>query len=462
MGTVRRSYLNHEQGCVIIEKTEAYQKGTTRMLELYLSAGIDAGADFSFMSIALPNQSFAGKPVKITRADLKSLERAVVLIRESEEKYGLKARIFVESTSIYHYASANYFSGKGFDVSVINPIITKSSASINIRKVENDKTASQKIALIGLNPELKTSSLTDELVLNLRNYVREYYYLADSRSAYITKLTAVLKTAFPGYIGIFSKLTVETSLVLLEKYTSPQAFLRAKKSSVVKLIRTASRSGQAYAEKQYAKIIQAAKDAQVFGYAVPSHFELIKSHISFIRYYKRQIAVIFALIHKFVDDNPDYPFVRQIRLIETVKGAGLLSAVTLMAEIGDFSVFNKPKQLFAYFGLGPSVKRSGNFVGSNNKMSKRGSAAARRVIHTIAAVNIRQTKSGPLNPVLRRYYDEKCKSKPKSAALGAVSHKVCNIIFAVLRDNKPFSLISIDEHIKEYQLKKSELALSCQ
>jgi len=83
----------------------------------------------------------------------------------------------------------------------------------------------------------------------------------------------ILKTAFPRYIGIFSTLTAETSLVLLEKYTSPQAFLKARKSSVVKLIRSTSRSGQIYAEDRYAKIIAAAKDALVFGYAVSSHFE---------------------------------------------------------------------------------------------------------------------------------------------------------------------------------------------
>ena len=43
-------------------------------------------------------------------------------------------------------------------------------------------------------------------------------------------------------------------------------------------------------------------------------------------------------------------------------------------------------------------------------------------------------------------------------ALGAVMHKVCNIIFAVLRDEKPFAVVSKDDHIKEYQLRKSEPA----
>lgn len=52
----------------------------------------------------------------------------------------------------------------------------------------------------------------------------------------------------------------------------------------------------------------------------------------------------------------------------------------------------------------------------------------------------------PKNPVLRAYYLEKCKSKAKMTALGAIMHKLCNIVFAVLRNEKPFMLISHQEH----------------
>jgi transposase len=344
-------------------------------------------------------------------------------------------------------------------VSVINPIITKSKENSEIRKTKNDKLDSKKIALLGLNPKLKISVIPSDLVLNLRNLIRDYYYLVDSRTAYITKLTATLKAAFPQYIGIFSNIAGKASLAFLDKYTSPQSFLKARKASVVKLIRSTSRRSQTYSEEKYNKIIQAAKDSLVFGYAVPSNFELVRHYISFIRIYNDKIKTLTALIHKFIDDNPDELFVKQIHLIDSIKGAGLLSAAAIVCEIGDFSVFKKPKQLYAYFGLDPSSKQSGNFIGTKNKMSKRGSAIARRAIHTIAVISIGITKNGDVhNPVLREYYQEKCKSKPKSVALGAVSHKVCNIIFAVLRDNKPFAVRSKEEHIKEYESKVSQLA----
>lgn len=122
-------------------------------------------------------------------------------------------------------------------------------------------------------------------------------------------------------------------------------------------------------------------------------------------------------------------------MIETFKGAGFLSAVSLISEIGDFSAFNSQKQLFAYFGLNPAVKQSGNFNGTKISISKRGSRIARRVIHTMALISISKNKDGSAkNSVIRDYYLKKCEVKPKMVALVAVMHKVCNIVFAILRD----------------------------
>ena len=106
---------------------------------LFISVGIDVGADFSFMSIALPNQTFVGKPFKILHSDLKFLSMAVSKIKEAEEMHSLESRIFLESTGIYHFPLFCYLRDKGFLVSIINPIITKNSTNINIRKVHNDK-----------------------------------------------------------------------------------------------------------------------------------------------------------------------------------------------------------------------------------------------------------------------------------------------------------------------------------
>ena len=427
--------------------------------DLFISVGVDVGADFSWMSIALPNQTFVGKPFKILHSDLNSLAMTVSKIKEAEELYSLESRIFLESTGIYHYPLFCYLRDKGFHVSVINPIITKNSTNINIRKVHNDRFDSKKAALIGLKPDLKVSLMPSDLALDLRNLSREYYDLMDKRSAYVNKLQGELRMVFPQYLKIFSKITTNTAMALLEKYTSPDAFLSASKDEIITSIRTTARFGITYAENKYNAIIQAADDAKAFGHAVSSNFKRILLYIRFIRQYDEEISHILSDMHELVEANEDTDLVKQIHLIESFKGAGFLSAVSLMGEIGDFSAFRSPKQLFAYFGLDPAVKQSGKFNGTKVSMSKRGSRIARRVIHTMALISISKNKDGSAkNPVLRDYYLLKCQSKPKMVALGAVMHKVCNIVFAILRDEKKFEIITPEKHQNNYLKAKCDIA----
>lgn len=452
-------------GCVLIAwkwipiRKELSLMSNTIKYDLFISVGIDVGADFSWMSIALPNQTFVGKPFKILHSDLNSLSLAVSKIKEAEELYSLESRIFLESTGIYHYPLFCYLRDTGFNVNVINPIITKNSTNINIRKVHNDRFDSKKAALIGLKPDLKVSLMPSDFVLDLRNLSREYYNLMDNRCAYVNKLQGELRMVFPQYLKIFSKITTNTSLTLLEKYTSPDSFLSTSKEEIIDSIRVTARFGLAYANNKCNDIIQAANNAKAFGYSVSSNFKRIRLYISFIRKYDEEIASILSDMNALVAANESTDFVKQIHLIESFKGAGFLSAVSLMSEIGDFSAFNSPKQLFAYFGLDPAVKQSGNFNGTKISMSKRGSRIARRVIHTMALVSISKNRNGSAqNPVLRDYYLLKCQSKPKMVALGAVMHKVCNIVFAILRDEKEFKIITPEEHQKNYRKAKCGFA----
>ena len=298
--------------------------------ELFISVGIDVGADLSWMSITLPNQQLVGKPYKILHSSMNSLTTAVSKIKEADELYSLESRIFLESTGLYHYPLFCYLRDKGFNCSVINPIITKNRTNMNIRKVHNDRFDSKKATLVGLKPDLNVSLMPSDLALNCRNLCREYYDLMDNRSAYVNKLQGELRMAFPQYLRIFSKVTINTSLTLLETYTSPEAFINADKQEIIDLIKSTARFGLTYAENKYNAIIQAANDANEFGCIIDSNIKRIRLYISFIRKYDEEIKGILESLHDLIDANEDTDFVRQIHLIETFKGAGFLSAVSLI------------------------------------------------------------------------------------------------------------------------------------
>lgn len=435
------------------DKTMHYQKVLTMLESIpYLSVGLDVGADFSWMSIMLPNGTLTGKPFKILHSDPSSRELAVTKIKEAQETYSLESRCFLESTGIYHIPLLYFLRDKGFDCSVINPIITKNSTNMNIRKLHNDKFDSKKAAKVGLDASLKTSIIPDDDIIDLRNLVRDYYYFKDLQSAIVLKLNAELRVSFPAYLKVFSKITTQTSLKLLYAHPLASDMLKAPKDEIVKTIRSTARFGETYALAKYDSICCAAGDAAVFGRALPSNAIRIRLYIDSYQMYQKHLDSIREELHKAVDKLQGTPVYDRITLLQSLRGVGFLSAVVLIAEMGSFDLFPSPKKLYAYFGLDPAVKQSGKFNGDKVHMSKRGSSLARRILHMVALNNLKVDKGtkSPVTPVIYEYYIRKCAGKKKNVAVGAVMHKICNIIFAMLRDNKPFEIITPQEHCRRY------------
>jgi transposase len=51
---------------------------------------------------------------------------------------------------------------------------------------------------------------------------------------------------------------------------------------------------------------------------------------------------------------PGWSMARVATAIQAMRGAALITAVTIVAGVGDFSRFGNPRQLMAYLGLVPS------------------------------------------------------------------------------------------------------------
>ncbi|WP_407672309.1 transposase, partial [Paenibacillus sinensis] len=78
--------------------------------------------------------------------------------------------------------------------------------------------------------------------------------------------------------------------------------------------------------------------------------------------------------------------------------------------------FSSPKHLVAYARIDSSVFSSGEFVATQNKITKRGFKQLRRAVYLALTCGLR----GELNPRLREYYDRK-KSEGKSYQVAVVA-----------------------------------------
>jgi transposase len=401
--------------------------------------GIDVSADFSYAAILAPNGDIYKKSFKI-KHDLNGFNHLVNEIKKVEEEFNMKTAIFMESTGVYHLSLFHYLN-KNFDNTfVINPLITKSNKNGDIRKVKNDKKDALTIATIGKFQNIKLSQKLNLDIFLLKNLVREYYKLTDTCSTFKKKLSADLRIIFPGYSTIFSDSTSKSSIELLSQYSTPQSTLEAPKEDIIKIFLNNSKKGIVWSENIYSKLINVANEAKIIGLPLDGLAVKIASSITLIKTIQSEIDILLEQINTFIQSETFPESIRNnIELIDSIPGIGQLTAITLIAEIGDIDGFIKPKYLVAFFGIDSSVNESGKFKGDDNKISKRGTRIGRRALYAVALASIRNNRNGvPINKVLLDYYQINLKGKKPKIALVAIMHKIINYIFAVLRNQTPF------------------------
>ena len=414
-------------------------------------AGIDVGKRFSEMAILSPSNDIYAR-IKIFHDSSSNIDKAIELLNKAEKDFAARPVVVMESTGHYHKILFHSLCKAGYDVSIINPIQTDSIKNLGIRKVKNDKVDARKIALLYRFQELKTTNIPDDELDCLRSLCRQYFNLSDELTAYKNRLIGVVDQIMLSFTDVFKDVCSQTAFAILEKYPTPSQILKADRKTLIDLIQKSSRKDLKWSTKKYELLIAKAKDFEPLSICTPANLVMLGVYISMIKSLSESLKKVLQAIYELLaaDVSKEMPLLSlTISLLCSVPGIGLITAATILAEIGDFSAFSKPDKLVAYFGIDPSVKQSGQFEGTQNKMSKRGSRLLRRVLFTTALANIRKKRNGKEhNAVLYNFYRKKCTNKAKKVALGAVMHKLVFIIFAVLRDKKPFELRKPEEHAK--------------
>lgn len=166
--------------------------------------------------------------------------------------------------------------------------------------------------------------------------------------------------------------------------------------------------------------LEAAKDSMVRA--------LHKKHLDYIR---EQIKDLESTIKDLIKKDPSLE--KQVGLLGSIPGIGIVSALNLLAELPDLKTFKYAKQLAAYAGLNPSIRTSGSSVKGRESMSKMGSHLLRKVLY-LPAMSLmgRKTAMSPLIDKLRS------RGKKGKVIVGAVMHKLIHIIFGVMKKQVAF------------------------
>ena len=382
--------------------------------------GIDIGKNHHEASIVSPEGKQIGRSLRFATTH----KGADSLMRFIFKNIGNSPCVFgMEATGHYWYPIYSFLKAKGYTIYVINPIQSDSLRKMYIRQTKNDSIDSFLIAEVIRFGQFTTTSMADENILAMRQLCRYRDSVISSRTEIKLRISTIMEQIFPEYEKQFSSLWLSTSMGILEKYLTPENIENAPIDELFEIIK--DKSHNKLTMKKAISIREAAADTFGIKIAQDAFSFQLKQLIDRMNFLDKQIEALDCQILEYYEKFDCY--------LHTIPGIGMIAAATILAEIGDINRFKSSSALVAFAGIDPTVRQSGEFSSTHNHMSKRGSPYLRHAIFLAA------TTCSFHNSPLNAYYKKKREQgKHHLTATGAVARKLTTVIYAVLRDGKPY------------------------
>lgn len=382
--------------------------------------GIDIGKNHHEASIVSPEGKQIGRSLRFATTH----KGADSLMSFIFKNIGNSPCVFgMEATGHYWYPIYSFLKAKGYTICVINPIQSDSLRKMYIRQTKNDSIDSFLIAEVIRFGQFGTTSMADENILAMRQLCRYRDSVISSRTEIELRIGTIMEQIFPEYEKQFSSLWVSTSMGILEKYLTPENIENAPIDELFEIIK--DKSHNRLTKAKAISIKEAAADTFGIKIAQDAFSFQLKQLIDRMNFHDKQIEALDIEIMKYYEQFDCY--------LHTIPGIGIIGAATILAEIGDISRFKNSSALVAFAGIDPTVRQSGEFNSTHNHMSKRGSPYLRHAIFLAATTC--SFHNSPLNAYYKKKRDQ---GKHHLTATGAVARKLTTVIYAVLRDSKPY------------------------
>lgn len=382
--------------------------------------GIDIGKNHHEASIVSPEGKQIGRSLRFATTH----KGADSLMSFIFKNIGNSPCVFgMEATGHYWYPIYSFLKAKGYTICVINPIQSDSLRKMYIRQTKNDSIDSFLIAEVIRFGQFGTTSMADENILAMRQLCRYRDSVISSRTEIKLRIGTIMEQIFPEYEKQFSSLWVSTSMGILEKYLTPENIENAPIDELFEIIKDKSHNRLTRAKA--ISIKEAAADTFGIKIAQDAFSFQLKQLIDRMNFLDKQIEALDCQILEYYEKFDCY--------LHTIPGIGIIGAATILAEIGDISRFKNSSALVAFAGIDPTVRQSGEFNSTHNHMSKRGSPYLRHAIFLAATTC--SFHNSPLNAYYKKKRDQ---GKHHLTATGAVARKLTTVIYAVLRDSKPY------------------------
>ena len=364
----------------------------------------------------------AARPMKFKNSEA-GFERCIAWLESVAES---EDEVFVgmEATGHYWKACFAYLMAAGYRVCVVNPMQVHAMRKLkSLAGVKNDRIDSWLIAETLRQGDYDETRLATDEVQALKQLTRYHQGLKQELAAVKTQAICVLDAYFPEYAALFSDMFGAASLKVLAECPTPSEVARKRASSIAKLLSEGSRGR--LGDAKAAEVKAAAKSSVGIRLGEEAASFQVRTMVSQVEFLNATIAKVekeVASLLEKVEPN-----------ITTIPGVSTTTGAQIAAEIGDVRRFRNAASIVKYAGLNSGVDESGKYSAEGVPITKHGSPYLRRSLW-LAANRARQ-----YDPKLKEYYDKLRRTgKPHRVAVTAVARKLCHVVYAVMRDGKPY------------------------
>ena len=158
---------------------------------------------------------------------------------------------------------------------------------------------------------------------------------------------------------------------------------------------------------------------------------ILKSNKKLIEEIDKEIAKTLKEIKRLIENDSNLK--ERITKLLTIKGVGLITIATILAETMGFEHFRNAKQLVSYSGYDVVQRESGTSIKGKTRISKKGNRYIRNALYFPAMVACR------FNPILKEIYTRINQQKPsKMIGQVAIQRKLLTLIYTLWKNNTEF------------------------
>ncbi|GGM68109.1 IS110 family transposase [Micromonospora sonchi] len=247
--------------------------------------------------------------------------------------------------------------------------------------------------------------------------------LAQESTRLINRIRGLLTHIHPALErAIGPKLDNKAALELLSRHGGPTGLRKAgRRRLTATAVKHAPRAGARLVEA-----IMAALDEQTVTVPGTIAAETVLPRLAdTLADVLRQRDILAAQVEEILDAHP------LAAVLTSMPGIGVRTAARILLEVGDGSFFATPGHLAAYAGIAPVTRRSGSSIRGEHP-ARGGNKQLKRAFFLSAFAALK-------DPASRAYYDRKrAEGKKHNAALICLARRRCDVIFAMLRDGRPY------------------------